>query len=418
MSEDEKIENLFKSGDKYYRDENFAKALECFATYIEKRPNDALVLNMIGHLHKKLYGIESLDEQISYYKAALEVNPNYRSAVRNLLLAYIRAEKYEEAFKCFQKLFELDPLADDFCLYGTLKLKFGDFDEGWKYYEYRFAKGYGKTEYPKIIQPRWSGEDISDKIILVNFEQGYGDSLQFCRYLHKLKQLAKKIIFRVQDSLVDLFRINFEGIDVVGESTLIESLHFDCHIPLLSLMFVMREQKGNIPFTTGYLKADTVKAEEYRKKYFDNSNLKIGIVWNGMSSGNRHRNVPLDTFFALAELENVKLYSLQKGEGVEKLKKMPTGLEIIDLGSTFRDFSDTAAAMQNLDIFITSDNSVFNLAGAMGKKTFVMLNKNSEWRWFLEDDRCSWYDNVKIFKKKRENDSWDFLMKEIIRCIN
>lgn len=136
-----------------------------------------------------------------------------------------------------------------------------------------------------------------------------------------------------------------------------------------------------------------------------------------MKLGNPYRNVPLKYFYPLAKLENVKLYSFQKSFGSEQLKQLPDNVEIIDLGKTFNNFSDTAAAMANLDLFVTSDNGVFNLAAAMGIKTHLLLNKFSEWRWFFEEEVNPWYSNVKIFKKQNETDCWSILMERIIEEI-
>ena len=406
--------NLFALGDKNYKQGNYPEALEYFKKYIQKQPEDALAYNMIGHLYKKINENENIDEQIEYFKKAIELKPDFRSAVRNLAFAYYRAEKYIEAIKTFHKLFELKPFADDYCFYGCIKLKLKDFKEGWKFYEYRFAKKYGRTDYPEEIdKPLWRGEDIKDKTLLVHFEQGIGDSIQFVRYLKKVKPLTKKIIFRVQNELVKLFKLNFKDIEIIGKSTPIKDLNFDYHIPLLSLMYILEEDVETIPSSQGYIKADEKKVKQYKKEFFNNDCLKIGISYSGMQLGNRKRNIPLRYFYKLAKLDNVKLYSFQKGFGANQLEKIPQNIEIINVGQIFKDFSDTAAALENVDLFVTSDNSVFNLAGAMGRKTFLLLNKDSEWRWFLDEEKTPWYNSVKIFKKQTEKEDWSVLISKI-----
>jgi hypothetical protein len=267
-------------------------------------------------------------------------------------------------------------------------------------------------------KPQWKGEDISNSTLLVHYEQGYGDSIQFCRYISLIKPLARQIIFRVHEGLLDLMKLNLSDIEVVGESTKLEDLHFDYHIPLMSILTLIDATTDNMPLSEGYLKADSNKVEEYRKKYFSNNSIKIGISYNGAKFGNRKRNVPLKYFYPLTKLPNVKLYSFQKGFGSEQLEDLPSDVEIIDLGKTFKDFSDTAAAMENIDLFVTSDNGVFNLSAAMGKKTFLMLNKFSEWRWFYDNETTPWYKSVKIFKKQEESDSWDLLVDRIAQTIS
>lgn len=185
----------------------------------------------------------------------------------------------------------------------------------------------------------------------------------------------------------------------------------------MTLPYVLNARIDNIPLSQGYLSADWEKAEEFKREFFNNNNFKIAITWSGTKDGNKRRNIPLECFYPLTKLKNTTVYSFQKGFGSEQLENLPSDIKIVDLGCEFKNFSDTAAATANIDLFVTSDNAVFNLAGAMGKKTFLMLNKNSEWRWFFDEKTTPWYDSVRIFKKKHENDSWDLLMSKIIDFI-
>lgn len=394
------------------------KAIFHYKKYVELSPENAKAYNMLGYLHENLSKYENINLQIEYFEKALEFMPNLKEAFRNLTIVYPRVGRDDEAVECFHKLFKLGATMDDYFNYACLKIKLKDFKEGWKHYEYRFSKETGMTIYPKIDKPKWKGQNISDKNLLVHYEQGYGDSIQFFRYLPQLKSLAKKVIFRTQNELVDLLKENIEDIEVVGMSTKLENIDFDYHVPIMSLMHVLEASVDDIPMTQGYLHADKKKINKYKKKYFDNDCLKIGISWHGAIHGNNRRNIPLEFFYPLTKLKNVKVYSFQKGTGSEELEKLPEGVEIINLGETFNDFSDTAAAMENLDLFVTSDNAVFNLAAAMSKKTFLLLGKDSEWRWFFDDETTPWYDNVKIFKKKDENDSWSLIIKRVVKAIN
>ncbi len=401
-------------GDLLAKEGKFAEAIEYYKKYIEINPHSVIMYNRIGHLYEKVDESDYLEEQEKYFRKALKLDPNYSLTLRNLAFVYFKMEKFQEAFKYFDRLLNKDKLADDYVAYACQKIKTGDFKEGWKYYEYRFQKTYGCTDYPDFEAKRWDGQSIKDKVLLVQCEQGFGDSIQFVRYLSRVKPLVKKIIFRVQDELFDLFKMNFKDIEIVKNSQSVKELFFDYHIPLLSLLYVLKIEMGDFPFSSGYIKADKKKVNHYKKNFFNNNCFKIGITWKGMVLGNKRRNVPLRYFYPLARMENIKVYSFQKDFSPSEIEKIPKGIEIVNLGKTFNDFSDTAAAMENIDIFITSDNSVFNLAGAMGKKTFVLLNRFSEWRWFLDEDTTPWYDSVKIFKKQQENDNWNLLMDKII----
>lgn len=402
--------------------DNYESAVAFYEKYVENEKEDKVGLSEVycglGHLYEKFGKYETVEKQIECFQKAIELDPSFVGAYRNLTVAYPRVKKNQEAIDCFKKIFELGATMDDFFDYACLNIKLKNFKEGWKYYEYRFSKEKSATPYPKMPKPKWKGEDISDKTLLVQCEQGFGDSIQFFRYIPQLKSKASKVIYRAPDELVDLLQKNADGFEIVKNSTPIEKIAFDCHIPLMSLPKVLEATVENIPMTQKYISADPSKIEEYKNNFFNNDCIKIGISWHGAAVGNQDRNIPFETFLPLARLKNVKLYSFQKNITVEELDKLPLDVEVIKLGRTFKDFSDTAAAMANLDLFISADNGVFNLAGAMGVKTFLLLNSNAEWRWFLDDEINPWYENVKIFRKENDLDSWDLLMHKVIPQIS
>lgn len=407
-----------------YEDElnDYQKALYFYTQFVEKEKNDKERLSdaycKMGYIYTQIGKYEYIEKQQECFKKAIEINPNHLTSYTNLALVYFTKQEYQNALECYKKIFELGATMDDFFSYACLNIKLKNFKEGWKYYEYRFSKEHNATIYPKMPKPKWKGEDITDKTLLVQFEQGFGDSIQFFRYIMQLKPLAKSIIFRVQDPLVDLFKINSNGIQIVKNSTPIDKIDFDLHVPLMSLPYRLGATFENIPSPDKYIFADENKVKKYKKEYFDNDNIKIGISWRGNAAGNKDRNIPFETFLPLSKVKNVKLYSFQRNILVKELDKLPLDVEVVKLGRSFESFSDTAAAMANLDYFITSDNGVFNLAGAMGVKTCLLLNSNSEWRWFTDAETTPWYNNVKIFRKENDLESWDSLMHRVIEYMS
>ncbi len=412
------VDLLVQIGD-IYRDKicNYEKAIYFYEKYLEKehenKRNLAIVYCLAGHSYEKLDRYKTIDKQINYFEKAIEVDPTFVQAYNHLVLIYPVLKRYDDALNCYKKIFDLGATMDNFFAYACLNIQLKNFKEGWKYYEYRFSKEKDFTEYPKMPKPKWKGEDISEKTLLIQCEQGFGDIIQFSRYIKLLQPQAKKILFRVRNELVDLFKSNFDGIEIIKNSTPLDSIDFDCHIPLMSLPYRLQATVEDIPFTDGYIKAIPEKIKQYKKDYFDNDKIKIGISWRGASYGNRERDIPLETFLPLGRLKNVQLYSLQKSFTVEELDKLPMDIEIIKLGRNFNTFSDTAAAIANLDFVISCDNGTFNLAGAMGVKTSLLLNFNSDWRWFSDGDETPWYKNVKVYRIEKETDAWDELMHKV-----
>lgn len=399
------FEEIRKIADSAFSQGDFASALEFYKKCLDYEQTP-LLLNRIGYVIGKTDCEDKFLSQIKYFKKALEIDGNYVPAIRNLALTSQEVCKYKEAEEYFKKLLELNPIPDDIFAYSCLKIRLGDFEKGWKFYDTRFSKQFDKTFYPEFEKPIWRGENLKNKTILVHFEQGFGDSIMFFRYVKQLKNLAKKVLFKVQDELFELFSKSDDEIEFIKSSNALKDLIFDFHSPLMSLPHLLKAEVSNIPFAEGYLFADIEKIEFYKRNYFNTEKIKIGFSWQGAHLGKQNRNIPLKFFVPLSELKNVKLYSFQKNVDLGEFNA-------VDLGKTFEDFSDTAAAMKNLDIFITSDNSLLNLAGALGVKTYLLLQKNAEWRWMQDYKKTPWYSSVKIFRQKTFDETWADIFERI-----
>ena len=404
-------------GDYYAETKNYRAAIDSYEKYVSQNQDYPEVYNALGIAYSLFKKYANLEKQKEYFEKAIELSPDYQDAIRNLAITYREMGEHKKSLECFERVLTLNPTGDDCFSYGTELLRTRDFKNGLKYFEYRFSKETDPNQYPDMPNTRWDGiTDVSDKTLLVQAEQGYGDSIQFCRYLHLLK--AKKVIFRVHNRLADFLAANLSGIEVVPKITPIEELEFDYHIPLLSLLGILSANIDNIPLSQGYLKADPQKVEDFKQKYFNNDNFKIGISWLGGEWGNKYRNIPIEDLYCLTKIPNAKIYSLQNEPAKDIEKALQDGVEIVDVGSKFKCFSDTAAAIENMDLIISIDNVITNLAGAMSKKTFMLLNTNSDWRWFLDEHKTPWYESVTIFKKKLENAPWTETIEKVLTEIN
>jgi len=233
---------------------------------------------------------------------------------------------------------------------------------------------------------------------------GIGDSIQFVRFLNTLSLLGvKKIVFKTSKHLIPLFKNSeFESVTFLSDAV-DESEEFDFQVSLLALPEKLKISKtDDVSYKDKYLTATKEKVELYKKKFFDNDYTKVGIVWSGMPGhiNDKNRSVSLSLFYDLAKIKNVKLYSLQKGYGEEQLSDIPKDIEIIGVGNTFNDFSDTAAAIENCDYVVSVDTAVAHLGGALGKPTWILIPFVPDWRWFLKGETSYWYDSVKLFRQE------------------
>ena len=189
----------------------------------------------------------------------------------------------------------------------------------------------------------------------------------------------------------------------------------DYHIPMMDLPYLFKESPDKMFEAKGYLTVDKKKAEDFKKKYVNNNNkFKIGISYHGTKQSNStYRDIPVKEFLSLLNLKNVELYSFQADEYAKELDDLPDNVQIYNLGKEFKNFEDTACAIECMDLIISTDNVVMNLAGALGKKTFALFNIYPESRWYkTEGNDIGWYKSVKPFRVKTFND-WENLILDV-----
>jgi hypothetical protein len=242
-----------------------------------------------------------------------------------------------------------------------------------------------------LNQRRWDGSTLNGKTILVHAEQGFGDTIQFVRYLPMVQTQGGHVIFECQKNLIRLLR-DCNGIDKIIEITSKPKVNFDTHISLLSLPGIFGTDLDSIPSDIPYINVDPLLVEHWRKKISDNNDFKIGITWAGRPTyKDRFRSCSLADFAPLAGIHGITFYSLQKGPASKEILNPPEGMEIINLDNDLNDFADTAGIMQNLDLVISTDTAVVHLAGAIGKPVWTLLHSAPDWRWFLSREDSPWY---------------------------
>ena len=350
------------------------------------------------------------DEAVLCFHRVLQLKPNHADAYYNLGNTLVAKGEFEDALKSYRRAIEITPdHADALWSIALLQLRSGDFENGWKGYEWRW-KLQGIIDKRSFSQPLWDGSDISGKTILLHAEQGFGDTIQFVRYAPMVSDMGAKVIVECQEELVSLLK-NVEGIHSVIPCDK-QLPVFDIHYPLLSLPYLFGTKLENIPAKIPYIHADETLVQKWRNRIESPaSSFKIGLIWAGdpkLKFGHS-RSCPLELFSSLAELDDFIFYSLQKGESSEQATNPPKGMKLIDYTEDIHDFSDTAAIMNNLNLIISVDTAVAHLAGALGKRVWVLLPFVPDWRWMKDREDSPWYPSMRLFRQPSSGD-WQSVM--------
>lgn len=375
---------------------DYKKAIKYYEHYLKIDETKSVIYTILASLYAKAYGDLSLEDQVRYFEKAYKLKPNDRLVLHGLAFGYEKLKNLKMANKFYEKLIQNNPTETDFYNYGAFLISCGEFESGHKYFTHRFSTGDKNLEYPISYAPekRWNlKSDISDKVLLIHYEQGFGDTFMYCRFVPMMKNLAKQVIFVVQDSLYDLIKnskIISDGVMVVSECQS-ENLEYDLHMALLDTPFVLKISAQNLPLCEKYLEVEDDKVKVYADKYLNKSNkIKVGICLHGNKNANyKGRDIELSKMQELFNLKYVEFYLLTEDKETEIQNLIP-------LGETFETFTDTACAVKNMDVVLSTDNVILNLAGSLGVKTLGLFTKYPNFRWFkLSGNDVGWYKSVR-----------------------
>ena len=378
---------------------------------VQMNPGDA---DMHYNLGIALQEKGRFDEAITSYLRALKLTPNDAEMYNNLAFALQENRRPFEAIPYYQKALQLNPAyATAHWNMSLALLLTGNFEEGWREYEWRWKTEYLASSYRDFKEPLWDGSDISGRTILLHAEQGFGDTIQFIRYVPLVARRGAKIIFECPKELASLLE-SVDGIKQIivrGE----ELPAFDVHCPLLSLPLVFDTRLDTIPAGVPYIASDDKLITRWKEKIRnDNSKIKIGLAWAGNPGfkQNHYRKCPLGKFSPLLQILGTAFYSLQKGGEANETKNLSVDMKVVDYSDEILDFSDTAAFIDNLDLVISVDTAVAHLAGALGKPVWTLLPFSPEWRWLLDREDSPWYPSMKLFRQSSFGD-WDSVMERV-----
>jgi tetratricopeptide (TPR) repeat protein len=343
------------------------------------------------------------------YDAALASLPGHPQILTNRGHALRRLDRPVEALAEFRAALAAAPEFPEAHFEAAMaRLSMGDFDAGWKAYEWRWKTGAFARHPPPPKAPLWLGEaPIAGKTILLHAEQGFGDTIQFIRYAPLLTGRGAKIICEVQPELQPLLSENvmLKGVSVMAAGE--PRPAFDLHCPLLSLPLAFGTQPGTIPAAVPYLAASTERQAYWRDR-LPPGRPRAGFVWSGQSShkNDSNRSIALPRLSALFEDPKVRCFSLQRdlreADG-EALRGLPN---LVHLGGELHDFADTAAIISLLDIVVSVDTAVAHLAGALGKPVMILLPYAADFRWMRDRDDSPWYPGAKLYRQPAFG-NWD-----------
>ena len=356
------------------------------------------------------------------YRQALALNPESASAWSNLGVLLACVQREAEAEQCYRTAMQLDPayrLAP--FNFAYLLLRQGRFEEGWACLERR--DWYAILE-KNLSFPRWCGESLAGKSLLIGFEAGHGDMIQFCRYAALAKAAgATRVTILCHPGLKRLFATLTGVDDAFAFDEPLPSPGWDYWTPVLSLPFHFKTRLDSIPADLPYLFAKPERIAHWAAILGGSSGeRRVGLVWKGNPrfENDADRSLPsLATLLPLWDVPGVRFFSLQKGTGQEEAACTPQAQPLTDLGSGLGDFADTAAVVMNLDLVITVDTAVAHLAGALGKPCWVLLpDYKTDWRWLTGRTDSPWYPGVlRLFRQNTAGD-WGAVIEEVKSALN
>lgn len=399
------------------RNEDYEKIVSYAKDIKNSFPKNFTLLFDIALAYKNL---KQNNQALKYYEMALHINPMSYEGWSNVSNIYSIEGRASDAVSAMEVCYSLRPDDDDTAYFLSVDyFKAKNYKKGLPLFEKRMSKKIAYTTQAKTLPNKirtdneWKGENIKDKNLYVYYEAGFGDVIMYSRYLPIAKKLCKKLTFMCPKELAPLFRINQQlGIDEIVDTFIPNNdIDIDVHASLLSLPYILGYKENNIFVSQeGYLGCDKALKEEFKQKYFNNDKIKIGIKWQGNTTFDKDRVIPAESFIPLLSIENTQYYSFQTFEGAESANKLDG---IIDIGKNLLDFSQTAAALSNLDLVICNDTSLAHLAGAMRIPCWLLLPYDTNWRWHTDMTKCDWYESIKLFRQKSIGD-WNSVFADVL----
>jgi tetratricopeptide (TPR) repeat protein len=415
-------------------EESYKRAIAC-------DPHHASAYNNLGNLYSER---NSLEDAQHAYERAVQIKPHFTDGWINLSIAQRRLHKYPNALHSVNEALRLSPgsavahsshgatlacmghsaeslqsyaralalqpdLAEGLWNKALAHLLRGEFHSGWPLYEARWNVRSLRLRPYQTEKPMWNGEPLHGQTVLLHAEQGYGDSIQFCRYAALVAKRGARVILGVPSALHDLMRSLPAVAEVVSQG---DPPPFDCHCPLLSLPRIFETDLSNIP-AAPYLSAPDQARARWASRLQPPSKYRVGLAWSGSPThtNDANRSVPLAQLLPLIATK-AQFVSLQKAVRPTDLPALEGCPTLHRWGEEFVDFADAAALVAELDLVITVDTAIAHLAGALGKDTWILLPQVPDWRWMEERSDSPWYPAARLFRQPQRGD-WSSMIEDV-----
>ena len=371
------INQIIEQGNQYRADNQPEAALQCYAEAMRQDRQSAAAFNNYGNVLREVGEPEGA---IPFLTRSIQLDPNNITAQFNLAVAYLLS---------------------------------GNYAQGWPAYEVRFNYEHLAGTFPKFTQPRWTGQDLKGKTILVIGEQGHGDNIQFVRFLYNLHVMGAEIILQVTDGLVPMLSGSPIIKRVSGYDYSVSD--FDYWVPIMSIPGILGITLQNLPSPMNYLNADGGLQQQWLQKLGPKKRMRVGFSWSGRRDAwlNRHKGMPFEDMLKMIQANpQYEWINLQIDATDEETAALESAGVTMYPGS-IQSFADTAALIVNLDVVVSVDTAIAHLAGALGRPTWIMLNWFAvDWRWLLNRDSSPWYSTARLFRQPAMGD-WASVTKKV-----
>ena len=374
-------DELVALGNANREQDNPEQALACYAQAFVQDRNCSHAWNNYGNVLRELGDPAGA---VPFLQRAIQLDPSNQTSQFNLSVAYLLQ---------------------------------GNYKQGWPQYEHRWNFEHLAGTLPTFAQPRWTGQDLKDKTVLVIGEQGHGDNIQFVRFLWDLNRRGARIILQVNDNLAPLLKGSAIIDQVIDTAEVPES--FDYWTPIMSLPGVLGVTVDNLAKLQNYINADEKLYRAWLQHLGPKHRLRVGFCWSGRRDSwiNRYKGMPLDAMLSLIQRNpNYDWINLQLDATPQDTQRL-INAGVVRYSLPIKNFADSAALIATLDVVITVDTAVAHLSASLGRPTWVILGNHAvDWRWLLDRDTSPWYLTARLFRQ-RERNNWSYPLDQVDRYL-